>query len=151
MLCLRETLRRKEAVLLHWAEAAVASETDRMTFRGNRALYAGGGISMYKSHLTFMSITTTTFVDNKCDDLDHSFGGAIMFNIVTGNIVVVKDSHFLNNFAMYGGQFRSSISGVVRIMLSWRRSQTPPSTSSTIALLCATGLTLPLVLEIILM
>ena len=71
------------------------------TFRGNRALepvreYHG------KSHLTSMSITTTTFVDNKCDDLDYSWGGAIMFVDVTGNIVVVKDSHFLNNWAHIG-------------------------------------------------
>ena len=63
-----------------------------------------------------MSITTTTFVDNKCDDLDLSFGGAISFLYVTGNIVVVKDSHFLNNMANDGGAVRfdkSSISSVV--------------------------------------
>ena len=63
-----------------------------------------------------MSITTTTFVDNKCDGLDNSFGGAIYFHFVTGNIVVVKDSHFLNNWALDGGAVRieySSISSVV--------------------------------------
>ena len=48
------------------------------TFRGNRALKGGAGIYMDQSHLTSMSITTTTFVDNKCDDLDNSFGGAII-------------------------------------------------------------------------
>ena len=76
----------------------------------------GAGMSMYESHLTSMSITTTTFVDNKCDDLDSSFGGAIYFYGVTGNIVVVKDSHFLNNWANEGGAVRfdtSSISSVV--------------------------------------
>ena len=86
------------------------------TFRGNRALDNGAGIYMQESHLTSMSITTTTFVDNKCDDLDDSHGGAIMFLGVTGNIVVVKDSHFLNNLAMDGGAVnfeRSSISSVV--------------------------------------
>ena len=86
------------------------------TFRGNRALEAGAGIYMEDSHLTSMSITTTTFVDNKCDDLDNSFGGAINFLTVTGNIVVVKDSHFLNNWAYSGGAVffdRSSISSVV--------------------------------------
>ena len=85
------------------------------TFRGNRALKAGAGILM-ENHLTSMSITTTTFVDNKCDDLDYSWGGAIVFFAVTGNIVVVKDSHFLNNWAYSGGAVRfseSSISGVV--------------------------------------
>ena len=86
------------------------------TFRGNRALDYGAGIYMYQSHLTSMSITTTTFVDNKCDDLDVSYGGAIYFDTVTGNTVVVKDSHFLNNWAMDGGALRfqeSSISSVV--------------------------------------
>ena len=71
---------------------------------------------MRESHLTSMSITTTTFVDNKCDDLDDSYGGAIYFICVTGNIVVVKDSHFLNNWATFGGAVRldeSSISSVV--------------------------------------
>ena len=71
---------------------------------------------MEELHLTSMSITTTTFVDNKCDDLDKSFGGAIFFLTVTGNIVVVKDSHFLNNWATDGGAVRiesSSISSVV--------------------------------------
>ena len=43
------------------------------TFRGNRALDYGAGIYMRDSHLTSMSITTTTFVDNKCDDLDYEF------------------------------------------------------------------------------
>ena len=45
-----------------------------------------------------------------------SFGGAIYFFAVTGNIVVVKDSHFLNNWASDGGAVRfdrSSISSVV--------------------------------------
>ena len=71
---------------------------------------------MQESHLTSMSITTTTFVDNKCDDLDASSGGAIYFILATGNIVVVKDSHFLNNWAYDGGvvYFQdSSISSVV--------------------------------------
>ena len=135
------------------------------TFRGNRALEDGAGIYMEESHLTSMSITTTTFVDNKCDDLDSSFGGAIYFYTVTGNIVVVKDSHFLNNWANDGGAVRfesSSISSVVfsslssRIMLALVVEAlyfitTPPSTSSTIALLCATGLTIPLFLIIGLM
>ena len=94
-----------------------------MYISGNRALSGGAGIYMYESHLTSMSITTTTFVDNKYDDLDDSFGGAIYFLAVTGNIVVVKDSHFLNNLATDGGAVRfdrSSISSVVVFSSSLR-------------------------------
>ena len=115
---------------------------------------------MDQSHLTSMSITTTTFVDNKCDDLDNSYGGAINSIGVTGNIVVVKDSHFLNNWAYDGGAvrfqyLRSLVSSfpllssrimhalVVEALYLY---STPPSTSSTIALLCATGLTIPFLL-----
>ena len=121
----------------------------------------GAGIYMEESHLTSMSITTTTFVDNKCDDLDDSSGGAIFFLGVTGNIVVVKDSHFLNNWARMEVQcafknLRSLVSSFPllssRIMLALIVEAlsiytTPPSTSSTIALLCATGLTIPLLLS----
>ena len=39
-------------------------------------------------------------------------GGAILFFGVTGNIVVVKDSHFLNNWAMNGGVVRFDKSSI---------------------------------------
>ena len=65
------------AVALYGSGSSLGNVTG-CTFRGNRALKAGAGIYMDHSHLTSMSITTTTFVDNKCDDLDHSFGGAII-------------------------------------------------------------------------
>ena len=152
------------AVFLYRSGSSLGNVTG-CTFRGNRALKAGAGIFMEESHLTSMSITTTTFVDNKCDDLDSSFGGAINFYAVTGNIVVVKDSHFLNNWATSGGAVyfeRSSISSVVFSSSLFENNVVsgmealyiytrPPSTSSTIALLCATGLTLPLLLLISLM
>ena len=96
---------RGGAVYLELSGSSLGNVTG-CTFRGNRALRAGAGIYMDQSHLTSMSITTTTFVDNKCDNLDNSFGGAIMFSAVTGNIVVVKDSHFLNNWARDGGAVR---------------------------------------------
>ena len=86
------------------------------TFRENRALSGGAGIFIHGSHLTSMSITTTMFVENKCDDLDQSSGGAISFVFVTGNMVVTNDSHFLNNGASNGGAvqfYESSISSVV--------------------------------------
>ena len=51
----------------------------------------GAGICTEKSRLASTSITSTSLVDNKCDDLDiMSFGGAIIFFSVTGNIIVVK-------------------------------------------------------------
>ena len=151
---------RGGAISLYGTGSSLGNVTG-CTFRGNRALNAGAGIYMENSHLTSMSITTTTFVDNKCDDLENSFGGAIFFFAVTSNIVVVKDSHFLNNWAMYGGavrldNLRSLVSSFPllssRIMLALMLEAlsmytTPPSTSSTTALLCATGLTLPLLLQ----
>ena len=106
---------RGGAISLYGSGSSLGNVTG-CTFRGNRALECGAGIYMYQSHLTSMSITTTTFVDNKCDHLDNSWGGAIYFLTVTGNIVVVKDSHFLNNWAKQGGAVYfqySSISGVV--------------------------------------
>ena len=56
------------AVLLYGSGSSLGNVTG--TFRGNRALDNGAGIFMYQSHLMSMSITTTTFVDNKCDNLD---------------------------------------------------------------------------------
>ena len=155
---------RGGAVRLRGSGSSLGNVTG-CTFRGNRAFTGGAGIYMEDSHLTSMSITATTFVDNKCDDLDLSFGGAILFLRVTGNIIVVKDSHFLNNLASNGGAVRfdkSSISSVVFSLLSSRIMLAlllealsiytrPPSTSSTIALLCATGLPKPFLLQIGLM
>ena len=103
---------RGGAVLLHGSGSSLGNVAG-CTFRGNRALESGAGIYIEKSHLTSMSITTTTFVDNKCDNLDLSFGGAIYFNTVTGNIGVVKDSHFLNNWARDGGAVRFESSSSV--------------------------------------
>ena len=105
------------AVALYGTGSSLGNVTG-CTFRGNRALISGAGIYMEESHLTSMSITTTTFVDNKCDDLDASSGGAIYFILATGNIVVVKDSHFLNNWAYDGGAVRFVKSSISRVVFS---------------------------------
>ena len=165
MLCLRKHCDAKRRCCCTGRSSSSLGNVTGCTFRGNRAVRGGAGIYMEISHLTSMSITTTTFVDNKCDDLENSFGGAILFYGVTGNKVVVKDSHFFNNWALVEVQcawmtLRSLVSSFPllssRIMLSLVVEAlsiytTPPSTSSTIALLCATGLTIPFLLLISLM